>query len=186
MFGFVGNANLTRKYFIKNPMTRLQHDFFEQNTITVAQMLLGKTLVFHSFRGVIVETEAYCGFDDPASHAARGKTPRNAVMYGPSGYSYVYFIYGMYHCLNIVTEAVDYPAAVLIRGLYLEEENLLLNGPGKLCRHLQITKAHNHIDMTTDLHFYVEDESRIPSFQATPRIGIKEGGDKLWRFVTKA
>jgi DNA-3-methyladenine glycosylase len=164
-------------------MPRLQRDFFEQNSLTVAQMLLGKVLVFDSFRGIIVETEAYCGFDDPASHAARGQTPRNTVMFGPAGYSYVYFIYGMYHCLNIVTESVGYPAGILIRGVYMNDQDLLLNGPGKLCRHWNITKKDNQVDLITSPHFYVSDEGIYLPWQATPRIGIKEGKDKLWRFV---
>lgn len=164
-------------------MPRLYRDFFEQNSLTVAQMLLGKVLVFESFRGIIVETEAYCGFDDPASHAARGQTPRNAVMFGPAGYSYVYFIYGMYHCLNIVTESAGYPAGVLIRGVYMNDQDLHLNGPGKLCRHWHITKKDNQVDMVTSPHFYVSDEGIYLPWKATPRIGIKEGKDKLWRFV---
>ncbi len=166
-------------------MTRLYRDFFEQNSLTVAQMLLGKVLIFDSFQGIITETEAYCGFDDPASHAARGKTPRNAVMFGPAGYSYVYLIYGMYHCLNIVTEHIGYPAAILIRGLHLSQDNLHLNGPGKLCRHLKITKAQNQLDLTTNSTFYVQDDGVSLPWHATPRIGIRQGVDKLWRFVAK-
>lgn len=164
----------------------LSRDFFTQPTLRVAQDLLGKTMVFESTTGIITETEAYIGQDDPACHAARGKTPRNAVMFGPAGFSYVYFIYGMYHCLNFVTESEDMPAAVLIRGLQLIEPlSLNLNGPGKLCRHLGITREHNGIDITTDGSFYVRDSGPTPVFEATPRIGIKQGLDKHWRFVVK-
>lgn len=164
----------------------LSRDFFRQPTLRVAQQLLGKRMVFNSITGVITETEAYIGQDDPACHAARGKTSRNAVMFGPPGFSYVYFIYGMYYCLNFVTEDEDKPAAVLIRGLkLLEPPSLHLDGPGKLCRHLGITRAHNGIDITTSDFFYVKDSTLTPAFEATPRIGIKQGQEKLWRFVAK-
>jgi hypothetical protein len=96
----------------------LTRDFFHRPTVLVAQELLGKTLVFNGQRGRITETEAYLGqADDPACHAARGKTKRNAVMFGQAGLSYVYFIYGMYYCFNIVTEDEHFGAAVLIRGV---------------------------------------------------------------------
>src|ERR1700722_12034729 len=128
---------------------RLSRDFFSRPTLTVAQELLGKIMVFKGTAGLITETEAYIGQDDPACHAARGKTPRNAIMFGPAGFSYVYFIYGMYYCLNFVTEDEEVPAAVLIRGLMLIEPSPLhLNGPGKICRHLSITRDHNAIDVT--------------------------------------
>ena len=164
----------------------LSRDFFSQPTLRVAQQLLGKMLVFNDVSGLITETEAYIGQDDPACHAARGKTPRNAVMFGPPGFSYVYFIYGMYHCLNFVTEEEGKPAAVLIRGLrLLEPSPLLLDGPGKLCRHLGITREHSGLDITKSNSFYVKDSSFSPPFEVTPRIGIKQGQEKLWRFVVK-
>ncbi|EKD64189.1 MAG: 3-methyladenine DNA glycosylase, partial [uncultured bacterium] len=93
---------------------RLSRDFFERNTLDVARELLGKFMVFNGKVGRITEVEAYIGQDDPACHAARGMTPRNRVMFGQGGFSYVYFIYGMYHCLNFVTEREGFPAAVLI------------------------------------------------------------------------
>jgi DNA-3-methyladenine glycosylase len=165
---------------------RLSHDFFNRPTVTVAQELLGKLLVFGPMAGIITETEAYIGQDDPACHAARGKTPRNAVMFGPAGYTYVYFIYGMYYCLNVVTEGEGSPAAVLIRSLMLiEPEPLHLNGPGKLCRHLGITREHNGVDLIENPTFYVKDSSLTPAYESTPRIGISRGQDKLWRFVVK-
>ncbi len=143
-------------------------------------------MVFNGTAGLITETEAYIGQDDPACHAARGKTTRNAVMFGPPGFSYVYFIYGMYHCLNFVTEDEGKPAAVLIRGLkLLESPSLHLNGPGKLCRHLGITRDHNGIDITTSDFFYIKDSPPPPTFETTPRIGITQGQEKLWRFVVK-
>ena len=155
-----------------------------QPTLVVAQHLLGKIMVFGNSEGLITETEAYIGQDDPACHAACGKTPRNAVMFGPAGFSYVYFIYGMYYCLNFVTEAEGMPAAVLIRGLRLIKPfTLNLDGPGKLCRQLAITREHNGLDITANESFYVKDTPHFPSFVATPRIGIRKGQEKLWRFI---
>lgn len=165
-------------------MTRLDRSFFLAPTVQVAKDLLGKQLTFQNFSGIITETEAYHQIDDPACHAYRGKTPRNAPMFGPAGHSYVYFIYGMYHCLNIVTEPEGIAAAVLIRGLQLE--SIHLNGPGKLCTHLKITKEHNDIDLMVSNNFFVSDIGIKPSFSATSRIGIRHGTDKLWRFVTQS
>lgn len=166
--------------------TRLGRAYFEQNTITLAQDLLGKKLVFGSFEGWITETEAYRGEDDPACHAARGKTPRTQVMYGPGGFSYIYFIYGRYFCFNIVSEPEGIPAAVLIRGLLLQSPQILhLDGPGKVCRHLSMDRLHNGIDLTLAPDFYVADLGLRPPFDATPRIGIRVGTESLWRFVVK-
>ena len=123
--------------------------FYNRSTLVVARELLGCNILFRNndtlFSGRIVETEAYIGMDDPACHAAVGKTTRNAVMFGPPGISYVYFIYGMYNCLNVVTEEDGYPAAVLIRaiepikGIEVMQQNRnktrlkdLGSGPGKL------------------------------------------------------
>ena len=99
----------------------LKRSFFERPTLKVAPELLGKTIVFRKSKnniklGTIVEVEAYTK-DDPACHAAGGKTPRNEVMFGPAGFTYVYFIYGMYHCLNLVCEKEGIPGAILIRAL---------------------------------------------------------------------
>lgn len=160
---------------------RLSQNFFSRNVVEVAKDLLGKTLVFNEFKGIITETEAYRGSDDEASHAFIGSTPRSYIMFGEPGYSYVYLIYGMYYCLNIVTEAKGHPSAVLIRGLKLSD--LHLNGPGKICRHLKITKAHNAIDLNSDPNFYITNGSTITNYQKTPRIGIKKSTDKLWRFL---
>lgn len=163
---------------------RFTREDFNHPTLEVAQALLGKVMVFGDFEGIITETEAYIGQDDPACHAARGKTPRTALMFGPPGISYVYFIYGMYYCLNFVTENEGFPAAVLIRGLQLSKpSSLLLNGPGKLCRHLGITKTHNGLDLTTHPSFFVKKSSFSPPYEATPRIGISKGQGKLWRFI---
>lgn len=164
------------------PFKRLPRTFFDRPTITVAQELLGRTLVYQNHQGRITETEAYIGQDDPACHAARGLTPRTRPMFGPPGFSYIYFIYGMYFCLNIVTEEQGYPAAVLIRGL-LHEDGTHYNGPGKLCRALALTKEQNDIDMISSPDLYVLDTPPWTDFSATPRIGIKQGLDKYWRFV---
>ena len=119
----------------------LKRNFFNQPTLEVAKNLLGKMLVFEGFSGFVTETEAYIGQDDPACHASKGRTKRTDVMFGPPGYSYVYMIYGMYYCFNIVTEEEGYPAAVLIRGLKLiSHDQVLLDGPGKLCKRLNINK----------------------------------------------
>jgi DNA-3-methyladenine glycosylase len=167
-------------------MKRLKHSFFNQSTLLVAEQLLGKVLVFKKHKGIITETEAYFGFDDPASHAFKGETPRTQLMFGKPGFSYVYLIYGMYHCLNIVTEKAGFPAAVLIRGVKLLDESALhLNGPGKICRYMGITKAQNGLDMTVDDTLYIGCNNQKFKFSKTPRIGIKVGTDKLWRFLAK-
>lgn len=164
-------------------MTKLTRDFFLQPTLEVAQNLLGKEMVFGGKRGVIYETEAYIGQDDPACHAAKGLTLRTKVMFGLGGHSYVYLIYGMYHCLNFVTEVEGFPAAVLIRGVWLPEKDIRLNGPGKVCQYFGISRMHNAVDIVNHSHFYVTSGISVPFFTQTPRIGIRQGLDKLWRFV---
>ena len=159
-------------------------NFFEQPTVTVAQNLIGTTLVYQGREIIITETEGYVGEDDPACHAAKGRTKRTEVMFGPAGITYVYLIYGMYHCLNIVTEAQDFPAAVLIRGgIDRHNPHLKLDGPGKLCRSLEITREDNQQSATDGTHLYFTKAQRVYDFESTPRIGIKVGTDKLWRFV---
>lgn len=169
-------------------MKKLGQSFYKQSTLLVAEKLLGKVLVFKQHQGIITETEAYFGFDDEASHAFKGITPRSKIMFGRAGFSYVYLIYGMYYCLNIVTEEEDFPAAVLIRGLKLldkKNEGLHLDGPGKICRHLGITKAQNEIDMVHSHELYVGCIKKQLPFQQSPRVGIKVGTDKLWRFLAR-
>lgn len=163
---------------------KLGRDFFNRHCTEVARDLLGQVLVFGNHRGIITETESYRGFDDPASHAFRGPTPRSKIMFGTPGLSYVYFIYGMYHCLNIVTEEEGSPSAVLIRGLkLLTPPCSLLNGPGKICREMKITREHSGIDLVTQEDFYVTTGEKIEEFKTTPRIGIKVGMDNQWRFI---
>jgi DNA-3-methyladenine glycosylase len=166
---------------------RLPKEFFLQPTLIVAEQLLGKILNFGSFQGIITETEAYIGENDPACHASRGRTKRTEVMFKEGGYSYVYFIYGMYYCLNVVTEAENFPAAVLIRGIkLLTPEEKKLDGPGKLCKYLGITTAHNNINMLSSDELFITDNISNHKFITTPRIGIKVGVDKLWRFLMSA
>lgn len=167
-----------------NMMKKLASSFFNRPTLTVAQELLGKILIFKNFKGMITETEAYFGFDDPASHAAKGLTPRNQIMFKKAGFAYVYLIYGMYHCLNVVTEKKGFAAAVLIRGIQLlNASQLLLDGPGKLCKHLGITKTENGLDTTKSQKLYFACMNQTLPFNTTPRIGIRQGQDKMWRFL---
>ncbi|MBD3156425.1 3-methyladenine DNA glycosylase, partial [Candidatus Peregrinibacteria bacterium] len=144
--------------------------------------LIGKILVFGDQKAVITETEAYFG-DDPASHGACGKTKRNFPMFGLAGHTYVYLIYGMYHCLNITTEKKGYPAAVLIRGLKITDSGKHFDGPGKLSRALGITREHKDIDVCTSKTFYLADDGIKLPIKKTPRIGIKKNAQKTWRFV---
>ncbi len=179
-------------------MQRLTRNFFQRDTLTVAQQLLGKILVVGPCSGRINEVEAYIGQNDPACHARPGKTERNKVMFGPAGHLYVYFTYGMHYCANIVTEDEGYPAAILLRsmepltGLELMRERrgggkALANGPAKLCQAMGMTKAsHNGLDLCSgDGNFVADDGTPPPLFQTGPRIGIRVGLDKPWRFYCK-
>lgn len=187
---------------------RLKRKFFNRNTIKVAQELLGKFLVrkinSKIIRARIIETEAYCGTRDLACHASRGLTERTRVMFGPAGFFYVYMIYGMYYCLNIVTERKGNPSAVLIRGVELKTKNYKLktkfNGPGKICRELKIDKKLNAADITKSKLLWIEDgvkprgghatlrgenEIKQAMIKRSKRIGVDYAGkwkDKLWRF----
>lgn len=162
---------------------RLSDSFYKRNAVEVAKDLIGKNLVFNNYRGIITETEAYRGSDDEASHAYRGVSNRSAIMFGPPGYLYVYMIYGMYYCLNVVTEEAGWPSAVLIRGLKLPD--IYLSGPGKICRYLGITTRHNGIHLAGSNNFYLTGGINIENITITPRIGIKKAIDKPWRFIAK-
>ena len=152
---------------------KLPRSFYEQTTIEVAKQLLGKYLVRKhpegNAVGRIVETEAYVGPQDLACHASKGRTARTEVMFGPAGRAYVYFIYGFYNMLNLVTEARNYPAAVLIRavepmdGIELMKERRkssvlrnLASGPGKLCQAFSVDRTLNGADLSGNV-LYVED-----------------------------
>lgn len=162
-------------------MIKLDRKFFENSTLKVAQNLIGKSIVHGDKEGVIIETEAYFG-SDPASHGASGLTKRNFPMFGPAGFSYVYFIYGMYHCFNITTEKENSPAAVLIRGVKTSD-NQIIDGPGKLCKYFGITREHNNIDLCDNKEFFIKENKEKLKFISKPRVGIKKNIEKLWRFV---
>lgn len=182
-------------------MRRLGRDFFELNTIEAARLLIGCVLVRRTegieAAAVITETEAYRGSDDPASHAYRGTTPRNRIMFGQAGRLYVYFSYGMHHCMNIVTETEGQPGAVLLRAaqpLYGQEwfrtnrpkaaEALWMNGPGKLTQAFSIHLAHNGLDVADPAQeqLAIMEGSHLP-VAASKRIGISKGTELPWRFT---
>lgn len=169
---------------------RLSRAFFTRPTLTVARALLGKYLVRENGAGTIagriIEVEAYVGTEDKACHASKGRTARTDVMFGPPGVSYVYLIYGMYHMLNVVTERAEFPAAVLIRAIRVDET--LIDGPGKLCRELNIDRSLHRLDLTSGQQLWFEDRGQrvarahVGTF---PRIGVDYAGawaKKPWRF----
>ncbi|HEY2934510.1 MAG TPA: DNA-3-methyladenine glycosylase [Acidobacteriota bacterium] len=177
----------------------LPRKFFNRNALEVTRELMGKTLVrfldHDVLTGRIVEAEAYIGEDDPACHAFRGLTPRTRVMYGPPGFSYVYFTYGMYFMLNVVCEREGFPAAVLLRAVeplegldkMLElrktaEPSKVANGPGKLCVAFDIKSELNAIDLTSKVsNLQICAGQEVPTVKWSSRVGIREGTDKKWR-----
>lgn len=169
-------------------MKTVSRRFFESSTLEVAQNLLGVKLCRRLddgtvLNGRIVEAEAYTQ-DDPACHAYKGITPRSRIMYGPPGFAYVYFIYGMYHCLNVVTEVEGIAGAVLIRAVEAEGAN----GPGKLCRQWQIDKSMNGINLLDSSSELWLAQGRLltgESVETTTRIGLSVAADKPWRFCIK-
>ena len=178
----------------------LPRTFYERPTVTVARELLGKVLVHGSTAGIIVETEAYLGGDDLAAHSARGITHRTRVIFGPPGHAYVYFIYGMYECLNLVAEPEGKPGCVLIRaleplaGLEVMRQRRpaarkvedLASGPGKLTLAMGITRAQNGADVTRGALVVREPkEGRRVEIVVTARIGIRECADWPLRFLVR-
>lgn len=184
---------------------KLLRSFYEQPTVDVAKQLLGKYLVRQHPEGAtvgrIVETEAYVGPQDLACHASKGRTARTEVMFGPAGHAYVYFIYGFYNMLNLVTERQDHPAAVLIRAVepvmglelmrarrQLDKLRDLASGPGKLCQAFAIDRSLNGADLCDDV-LYVEERGELqPKIRATPRVGVDYAGkwkDKRYRFLVR-
>ena len=178
----------------------LPRTFYARNTMEVARAVLGKVVVHGPAAGMVVETEAYPGGDDLASHSARGITARTRVIFGPPGHAYVYFIYGMYECLNIVAEPDGQPGCVLIRALEpiaglaamrrrrpaargLED---LCSGPGKLTLAMGITRALNGADVTRGPLVVREPgrDSRI-EIDVTPRIGIRQCAERPLRFLIR-
>jgi len=184
-------------------MKALPRKFYMRNTIQVAKDLLGKTLVRRigkqTLAGIIIETEAYMGKNDPASHAARKKTERNKVMFGQVGYSYVYFTYGMHYCFNVVAKKEeDKSGAILIRAIQPQEGikimvknrktdivSNLTNGPGKLTQAMKITTKQYNVDLTKNSTLFISDGIKPTKILAKSRIGIKVGIDKPWNFSFK-
>lgn len=168
--------------------TTLPREFFERYTVDVARDLLGTVLCRRLpdgsiLQGQVVEVEAYTD-DDPACHAFKGKTPRCEVMFGPGGFSYVYFIYGMYNCLNVVTEVDGVAGAVLIRAVAAEGTN----GPGKLCRQWGIDRTHNGLNlMDPSSEIWLAKGVLLPNDEVmiTERIGLSVAQERLWRFSVK-
>jgi DNA-3-methyladenine glycosylase len=160
----------------------LPRAFYDRDTIVVAHELLGKYLV-HVTHGVermgrIVEVEAYLGPQDRAAHSARGVTERTKVMFGPAGHAYVYFIYGMYHCMNVVTEGEGHGAAVLLRALEpVRNIKGRTCGPGLLCNALKIDKRLNAHDLLSN-NFYIAASLKAEPFVIVtrPRIGVAYAG----------
>jgi DNA-3-methyladenine glycosylase len=172
----------------------LKRDFFARSVHQVAPDLIGATLLVDNVGGRIVEVEAY-DQQDPASHAYRGRTPRNAVMFGPPGHAYVYRSYGIHWCLNLVCGGEGVPEAVLIRaleptrGLELQRsrrgvENVrqLCSGPGKLCQALGITREHDGLALDVP-PFGLEPRTDVPEIVTGPRIGITRATDLNWRYA---
>lgn len=187
---------------------RLEQSFYEKNSVTLAQDLLGKLLVreINGERIItkIVETEAYMGPEDKAAHSYKNRrTSRTEVMFQRAGIAYVYIIYGMYYCMNVVAAKEDIPQAVLLRGVEPTEgiETIkknrpikskkmqdLTNGPGKLCQALNIDKSLNGIDLVHSNEMYLLDHQEKFEIVASKRINIdyaQEYKEKLWRFYIK-
>jgi DNA-3-methyladenine glycosylase len=180
---------------------RLGRAFYARDPVTLARDLLGRILFFESPKGLlsgrIVETEAYTGAADPASHAYRGATRRNTVMFGPAGYAYVYFTYGMHHCLNVVAEREGTAGAVLLRsleplgGLAVMRDlggrggdERLCSGPGKICKAFGLTLAHNGLDLTRGrLGIAAGQPVDDRLVQVGTRIGIRRAADFPYRFT---
>jgi DNA-3-methyladenine glycosylase len=175
-------------------MKALNRRFYDRDTTVVAQELLGKFLV-RVVRGVarvgrIVETEAYLGPHDLAAHSARGLTERTKTMFGPPGHAYVYMIYGMYFCMNVVTEREGHASAVLLRALEpVENVTARTQGPGLLCRALGIDRRLNGHDLLSDNFFIGEDAKACKiSIVKRPRIGVDYAGawaGRLLRFYIR-
>ena len=186
----------------------LSRRFYQGDTHDVARRLLGKVLIRRwndvLLAGRITEVESYVSEDDNACHAARGRTPRTEIMFGPPGHAYVYLIYGMYHCLNVVTGKKGYAAAVLIRALEplvgLEtmqqfrpkaRPHEIANGPGKLARALQIDRDLNTEDLTLGASLWISDDGyQVTSDQiaTSPRIGVEYAGEHAllpWRYYLR-
>jgi DNA-3-methyladenine glycosylase len=187
---------LERHGFRTQKILTLPRAFYNRATVEVARDLLGKVLVHGDTAGIIVETEAYLGGDDLASHSAAGITDRTRVIFGPPGHAYVYLSYGMHDCLNIVAEPRGTPGCVLIRALEpvagleimrsrrprARSDRDLASGPGKLTRALGITRQHTGVDVTKGELTVQSGQSGDLEIAVTPRIGITKCADWPLRF----
>jgi len=178
----------------------LPRDFYARPAEEVARDLLGKVLVHGSTAGMIVETEAYLGGDDLAAHSSRGITPRTRVIFGPPGHAYVYFIYGRYDCLNLVTDREGHPGCVLLRAVEplagirtmwmrrpaVRRVEDLASGPARLTLAMGITRAHNGVDVTRG-SLVVRELAGTPPLpiEVGPRVGIRECADWPLRFLIR-
>ena len=171
----------------------LKRDFFARSVHQVAPDLIGATLLVDGVGGRIVEVEAY-DQQDPASHGHRGRTPRNAAMFGPAGHAYVYRSYGIHWCLNLVCGGEGVPEAALIRALEptrgvelqqrrrgVENVRQLCSGPGKLCQALGITREHDGLALDVS-PFRLEARAEVPEIVTGPRIGITRATELRWRY----
>ena len=157
-------------------MRKLARSFYDRDTIVVARELLGKYLVHGERVGRIVETEAYLGPHDLAAHSACGRTKRNEIMYGPPGFAYVYMIYGMYFCMNVVTQREGHASAVLLRALEpVAKLAGKTTGPGLLCKAMKIDRRLNGHDLLSD-DFYIADGDTPPRIVKRPRVGVDYAG----------
>jgi len=164
-------------------MQALPRDFYNRNTIQVAHELLGKFLVHHfngeDRIGKIVEVEAYLGPQDLAAHTSKGLTPRTRAMFGPPGHAYVYLIYGMHHCMNVVTEPEGTGTAVLLRALEpVANLPVSASGPGRLCKAMGIDKGHYGHDLCSPTLFIADNPDPAPiRIVERPRIGVDYAGE---------
>ncbi len=174
--------------------TPLGREFFARSVHDVAPDLIGCTLLVDGVGGTIVEVEAY-DMDDPAAHGYRGRTARNAAMFGPPGHAYVYRSYGIHWCLNLVCEGEGIPSAVLVRALEptqgqaemrarrgVEDPRLLCAGPGRVCQALGVTGAHDGLPLDR-APFELRPRAAEPELVRDRRVGITKAADKPWRYL---
>jgi DNA-3-methyladenine glycosylase len=172
----------------------LGRDFFARSVHEVAPDLIGATLLVDGVGGTIVEVEAY-DHEDPAAHGFRGRTERNASMFGPPGHAYVYRSYGIHWCLNLVCEEEGSASAVLLRALEptddldamrerrgLDDERLLCSGPGRLCQAMGVTRDHDGLPLD-ERPFRLQARQRDMEVVTGPRIGITRAADRPWRYA---
>jgi DNA-3-methyladenine glycosylase len=175
---------MSRSVRNKKPLGR---EFYARPPVEVARDLLGAIITHGAASARIVETEAYLGEGDGAAHSARGITPRTKLIFGPPGFAYVYFVYGLHHCLNVVAEQEGSAGCVLIRALEpIDGIDLSCQGPARLTRALGITLAQNGTDLTDGpIRIYKEDIRPKPDILISPRIGITKSADLPLRFFLK-